>query len=152
MQIQRFDREAVLGFVNPLTYLTPNGVEVLSVSGTLNTFPYSEIKTIQFVRDFAAEASQERRQFSNRPKMDGLWVRLRFRDDDCLEGVLPNDLLQLEPHGFTIIPPDFSYINQRIFIPKVALTELQVLGVVGSPLRSDKRKPKPPKAQIGLFE
>ena len=76
---------------------------------------------------------------------------MTFRDDEVMEGILANNLLQLDPYGFTIVPPDPYSNNQRIFLPKAALKELQVLGVVGSPLK--RRKPKPePKEQIGLFE
>ena len=83
--------------------------------------------------------------------MEGLWVRLRFRDGDAMDGLLANNLLQLENQGFTIIPPDPGFQNQRVFVPKAALTEVQVLGVVGSPLRRRKAKPEA-KEQIGLFE
>ena len=67
--------------------------------------------------------------------MAGLWVRLRFRDDELLEGLLPNNLLLQEPQGFHFVPPDPTFQNQRIFVPRLALTEVQVLGVIGSPLR-----------------
>ena len=50
-----------------------------------------------------------------------------------------------------MIPPDPGFQNQRLFIPKTALIAVQVLGVIGSPLRL--RKPKPTaKEQIELFE
>ena len=112
--------------------------------------PYGEIKRVHFVKDFDPLGKPPvRNAFHSRPKLDGLWVRLLFKDGDALEGILSSNLLQLEPHGFTIVPPDYSYNNQRIFIPKRALAEIQVLGVVGSPLR---RKGKPVKNQIGLFE
>jgi len=150
VQIWRFDRDLLSGFVNPLTYLGAAGVELLSLSGTVSVVPYGDIKRVHFVKEFDPSGKlPTRNSFQTRPKMDGLWVRLRFRDGEALEGVLPNNLLQLEPHGFTIVPPDYSYNNQRIFVPKVALAEIQVLGVVGSPLR---QKAKPVKNQIGLFE
>ena len=150
--IRRFEREPVVGYVHPQTYLQPSGVEFLTPGGAVNTLPYQEVKTVSFVRDFdAAGQPEERKVFNTRPKMDGLWVRMRFRDDEVMEGILTNDLLQLEPYGFTVVPPDPYSNNQRIFLPRTALKELQVLGVVGSPLR--RRKPKPAaKEQIELFE
>ena len=89
-----------------------------------------------------------------RPKSGGLWLRFRFRDQDGLDGVVPNNLLSLETGGFTVVPPDPSFLNQRIYIPKSAVLEAQVLGVIGSPLRrpvARKQKPASP-AQIELFE
>jgi hypothetical protein len=141
------------GFVNPLTYLSPTGVELLNLSGTVSIVPYEEIKRVHFVKEFNASGkAPERSAFLTRPKLDGLWVRLLFKDGEALEGVLPNNLLQLESYGFTIVPPDYSYNNQRIFIPKPALADLQVLGVVGSPLRQARPKHRNAKDQIRLFE
>jgi len=68
-----------------------------------------------------------------------------------MEGILPNNLLQLEHYGFTVIPPDPFSNNQRVFIPRTALRSVEVLGVVGSPLRRRRAKPVP-KEQIGLFD
>jgi hypothetical protein len=91
------------------------------------------------------------RLFTTRPKMEGLWIRMRFRDGDAMDGLLSNNLLLMEPYGFSVIPPDPGFQNQRVFIPKAAVTGVQVLGVIGSPLRIRKTKPTP-KEQIGLFE
>ncbi len=153
VQIWRFDRDFLSGFVTPLTCFTEAGVELLSLTGTVSIVPYSEIKGIQFVKEFESLGkSPVRRAFLTRPKMDGLWVRMRFKDGECLEGVLANNLLQLEPYGFTVVPPDYSYNNQKMFVPKAALAEIQVLGVMGSALREGRRKPKAVKDQIGLFD
>jgi hypothetical protein len=65
-------------------------------------------------------------------------VRLSFRDGDTAEGLLPNNLLQVEPNGFFLIPPDPTFQNQRIFVPREALRDVQVLGVIGTPLRRPK--------------
>jgi hypothetical protein len=150
--IRRFEREPLVGFVNPQVYLRPGGIEIMTQGGAVTLVPYDEAKSVCFVKDFEASDSEpERKVFNTRPKTDGLWVRMTFRDDEVMEGILANNLLRLEPHGFTIVPPDPYSNNQRIFLPKAALKELQVLGVVGSPLK--RRKPKPEtKEQIGLFE
>ena len=150
--IRRFDREPLTGFVNAQTYLQPQGVELLTPGGALIVAPYSEIKVVCFVRDFGSvEPTQEKKVFNTRPKTDGLWVRMELRDGEVLEGILPNNLLQLTAEGFTVTPPDAYSNNQKLFVPRAALTQINVLGVVGSPLT--RRKPKPaPESQIGLFE
>ena len=149
--IRRFDREALTGYVNPSSYQQLTGIELLLADGNLATVPYGEIKTVSFVRDFDAPNETARQVFNTRPKMEGLWVGFQFRDGDRMEGVMPNNLLPAEPHGFTVIPPDPYSNHQRMFIPRSALRSVEVLGVVGSPLK--KRKAKvPPKEQIGLFD
>ena len=84
-----------------------------------------------FVREFSDDFEPERKAFLSRPKLDGLWVRLRYLDGEVLEGVVPNDLLSLLDNGIQITPPDLNSSTDRIFIPRSALSELTVLGVVG---------------------
>jgi hypothetical protein len=150
--VSRFDREPLSGFVNPQNYLLPEGLELLSQDGAVNVVPYAEVKLVCFVRDFhQGEPRKELRLFTTRPKMEGLWIRMRFRDGDAMDGLLSNNLLLMEPYGFSVVPPDPGFQNQRVFIPKAAVTGVQVLGVIGSPLRIRKTKPTP-KEQIDLFE
>ncbi len=115
------------------------------------TVPYEEIRTISFVRNFESGSESERQVFFTRPKMEGLWISLRFRDGEVLQGVMPNNLLQVEPYGFTVIPPDSFGNVQRVFVPRTAVQSVEVLGVVGSPLNRRKSKPVP-KDQINLFD
>jgi len=151
--ITRFDREALSGFVNPQSYLLSDGLELLSQSGALSVIPYGEIKLVCFVRDFQqGEPRKELRLFSTRPKMEGLWIRMQFRDGDAMDGLLSNNLLQLESQGFSVIPPDPGFQNQRIFVPKAALSGVQVLGIVGSPLRKIAKTKPPSKEQLEMFD
>jgi hypothetical protein len=150
--VSRFDRETLTGFVNPQTYLQPEGLELLSQSGSVSIIPYGEIKLVCFVRDFQqGEPRKELRLFTTRPKMEGLWLRMQFRDGDAMDGILPNNLLQLEMYGFSVIPPDPGFQNQRIFVPKAALLRMQVLGVVGSPLRMPRKTKPTAKEQLEMF-
>lgn len=149
--IRRYDREALAGYVNPISFLQPGGVELLSAQGNNSIVPYPEIRYVAFIREFDAAQGPERQVFNTRPKMAGLWVSLRFRDGERMEGIIPNNLLQIEASGFTVIPPDPSSNQQRVFIPRTSVISVEVLGVVGSPLK--KRKAQPiPKEQIGLFD
>jgi hypothetical protein len=151
--VSRFDREPLSGFVNPQSYLLAEGLELLSQSGSVSIVPFNEIKLVCFVRDFQqGEPRKELRLFTTRPKMEGLWLRMRFRDGDSMDGMLPNNLLQLDSYGFSVIPPDPGFQNQRVFVPRAALSGIQVLGVVGSALRMP-RKPKPArKDQLEMFD
>ncbi len=152
VRITRFDREALVGYVNPQTYLRTSGVELLTPGGEVALVPYEEIKAVSFIKDFDASGQlPERRTFNARPKMDGLWIRAQFRDGELMDGILANNLLHIESQGFTIVPPDPSSNNQKVFLPRTALRALEVLGVVGSPIRRHKPKPAP-KEQIGLFD
>jgi hypothetical protein len=105
--VVRFDREPVTGVVNPAVLFQDGFLEVLSLGGNLITIPATEAKAVCFVKDLpTTEVWKPNRFFTVRPKMEGLWLRLRFRDEDAMDGVAPNNLLLLEPNGFQVIPPD----------------------------------------------
>lgn len=147
--IRRFDREPLTGFVNPQAWQQPQGLEVLSQSGSIAVIPYEDVKTAFFVREFS-EVPVAGRMFQTRPKMQGLWLRLHFKDGEVMDGLMPNNLLQVEPYGFTFLPPNATSNNQRVFVPRAAVTEVLVLGVVGA--ASAKKEKPPAKEQIGLFD
>lgn len=150
----RFDRESLQGFVQTPAGLEGDAIELLRPDGSLVHVPHSEAKLVCFVREFeSGETWRDQPAFAARPKTPGLWVRFRFRDGDSLEGLLPNNLLQIETAGFSAIPPDPTFQNQRVFVPRSALTGVEVLGVIGSPLR---RRPAKPAAtdqdQLSMFD
>jgi len=149
--IRRFEREPVQGFANPQQYLQPAGIEILKTDGAILMLSYREVKCVAFVRDFPGPAiAEDRKVFHTRPKMEGLWVRLLFRDNDLMEGILPNNLLQIDPYGFSFVPPDPFSNSQRIFVPREALRDIHVLGVVGG--KAAKTKKAEVKEQAKLFE
>jgi len=149
--IRRFERETLAGYVSSVTFLEPGGVDLLSADGLVTRVPYEEIKTVDFVREFDVPKDEERQVFQTRPKMAGLWVSFHFRDGEIMEGILPNNLLQIEHQGFVVVPPDPYGNRQRVLVPRAALRSVEVLGVVGSPLKKRKAKPAP-EGQIGLFD
>lgn len=104
----------------------------MSPDGSVAQIPFSQVKAVSFVRDLdGSGVLSERKEYLARPKTAGLWVELCFRDGDKLEGVLSNNLLLLEPYGFGLTPPEATGNAQRIFVPRQALEEATVLGVVG---------------------
>jgi hypothetical protein len=125
------DRKAVRGYMNPSRLGQNQPVDLLTPDGEHEQFSLAKVRSIYFVREFSDDFEPERKAFLSRPKLDGLWVRLRFNDGDTLEGVVPNDLLMLLDSGLQITPPDLNSTTDRIFVPRSALTEVTVLGVVG---------------------
>ena len=124
------DRTTLQGYLNPMR-LPDDPLAVLTTNGEHREVPLKEIRAVYFVRDFTDDYEPERKAFFSRPKLDGLWVRLKFRDNETLEGVVSNDLLALLDSGIQITPPDLNGAAVRIFVPRSALSEVTVLGVVG---------------------
>jgi hypothetical protein len=151
--VRRLDHQLLAGYVAPQTYLRPEGIELIGRTAEVSLIPYGQIKAIYFVREFEGDPEADRKLFASRPKLDGLWVRLKFRDGELLEGVLPNNLLLMTEHGLTLTPPDANSNTHRVFVPRAALEDLKVLGVIGSPVHGGRRRHKEPaKEQMDLFE
>jgi hypothetical protein len=131
------------GYMNPNQLSDTNAMNLLTPDGENRALAVKEVRSIYFVSEFADDFEPERKVFLSRPKLEGLWVRLKFRDNECLEGVVPNDLLSLLDRGVQITPPDLHGVTLRIFIPRPALLEMKVLGVVGIARRKPATEPQP---------
>ncbi len=129
--VRKLDRDSVAGFVNPSAFVVDGKVEMLNTSGQVVTVELEEVKGVYFVRDFDDPNLPARKTFATRPRTEGLWVRMRFRDNEMMEGLMPNNLAHLGTDGFLVIPPDTRSNTQRIFVPRSALTEMLVLAVIG---------------------
>ena len=146
-----FDRTPIKGYVDPVTLGHEQSADLLTPDGEHRSIPLSTVKCIYFVREFQTPFQAERKVFLSRPKLDGLWLRLRFWDEDVMEGLVGNDLLDLLDTGIQITPPDLHGNNLRIFIPRSALEEMKVLGVVGAARRTPQEPRGAPASQSKLF-
>ncbi len=145
--VRKLDRDSLNGFVGA-QFLSEGRLELLNTAGNVVMVDLKDIKGVYFVRDFNESEDLARKTFTSRPRAEGLWVRLKFRDNDVIEGLMTNDLLQATTEGFTINPPDTRSNTQRIFVPRTALTEITVLGVIGEKVR---RKPTDER-QVAMFQ
>jgi hypothetical protein len=125
------DKKPLRGYLNPARLGQSDPLDLLTPEGERVEVPLARVRSVYFVREFSDNFEPERKAFLSRPKLDGLWVRLRYTDGDTLEGVVPNDLLSLLDNGLQITSPDLKSSTDRIFVPRAALTEVTVLGVVG---------------------
>jgi len=125
------DRPPIKGYLDPSTLGRAETIDLLTPEGERRSISLADVKSVHFVREFTDAYDLERRTFLSRPKLDGLWVRLRFRDNDVIEGIVSNNLVDLLDAGIQLTPPDLHGNCLRIFIPRSALVEMKVLGVVG---------------------
>jgi len=158
--VRKLDRSLVKGFVESATYLSLNRMEMIDREGRAMTVPLPEIKAVFFVRDFDGNPQRsERKLFQSRPRMAGLWVQMTFKDNEVLEGLLPNNLVEISQEGFLVTPADLYSNNLKIFVPRTALSKINVLGVIpdGRPRRLPQKgsglagETAPSERQIGLF-
>jgi hypothetical protein len=164
--VRRFTGDTLPGYL-PLAAFVRNRppqsvIDLLDLEGRVISLLINDIKHISYVRDFNLTDTSNperltRRTFLARPRSEGLWLRMTFRSGDQLEGLAPTDIGLLDDlindAGLQITPPDTRSNTQRIYVPRTALTSLQLIAVITSP---SKRKPLPaasvPSLQEDLFQ
>jgi len=145
------DLTPLKGYVNPADLPGTDTIDLLTADGEHHAVPADEIKAVYFVDDLNQTYLPERKSFLSRPKLEGLWLRLTFRDRDTLEGIVVNELLEILDRGIQFVPPDLHGNCSRVYVPRSALTEVKVLGVVGAAKRLA-RPAAVASAQPKLFE
>jgi hypothetical protein len=148
--VRKIDRDSISGYVAPANFVRDGKLELLNTSGNVVGIDLNEIKGVYFVREFGDSESLSRKTFTSRPRTEGLWVRLKFKDNEILEGMMPNDLSQTSTEGFLVNPPDLRSNTQRIFVPRSALASLTVLAVIGGTHRRRKAAPEDVR-QVPMF-
>src|SRR5947199_10334962 len=133
--VRKVDRDSINGYVSPTNFVHEGKLELLNTAGNVVGIDLKDIKGVYFVREFADSDTLSRKTFTSRPRTEGLWVRLRFKDNEVLEGLMPADLTQTTAEGFLVNPPDQRSNTQRIFVPRTALESMTVLAVIGATRR-----------------
>ena len=147
--VRKADRDSVNGYVAPSNFVVDGKLELLNTTGNVVAIDLRDIKAVYFVREFSDSDVLTRKTFTTRPRTEGLWVRLKFKDNEVIEGILPNDLTQNPPEGFLMNPPDLRSNTQRVFVPRTALTSVTVLAVIGAARR---RRKATDTRQVPMFD
>ena len=162
--VRTFAATLAWGYLPQGGFARSTGIDLMAVDGRISTIIINEIKTISYVRDFNLDDSLDperigRKSFPARPRGDGVWIKLSFRDDDCMEGLATFDLnfvdSMLEDGGIFMRPPDARANTQRVFVPRAALSSLEVLGFVTAPSKRLSAKladPQTLETQTKLFD
>ncbi len=88
------------------------------------------LKALFFVKSFEGRKGyREIKFFEKNPPIKGLWVRLKFYDEEYLEGVVRNSVQFLLDQGFFLKPPDLQSNNEILYVVKNSLADFRVLGV-----------------------
>lgn len=125
------DGTPLKGYLNPTGLPSAETIDLLTPDGEHKQIAVSAIKAIYFVADLNQSYEPQRTVFLSRPKLEGLWLRLTFRDRQIMEGISSNEFLEAVDRGVQFVPPDLHGNCLRMFVPRAALTEVKVLGVVG---------------------
>jgi hypothetical protein len=155
--VRKWGGEIVAGYLPPVDFLERDVVGLLGLDGNVTSVPVGDIKWICFVRDFTSgdQGQPERllqKTFRRRPRNPGLWVRARLKDNDSLDGLAQNDLSLLDNNGLLLIPPDTRSNTQRIFLPRQAIAQVEILAVVRVGTPGNPGRTLPQTLQGSLFK
>jgi hypothetical protein len=155
--VRRFAGDTLPGYLSSSSFVHDHALDLLDLGGRLIPLQLKDIKTVSYVRDFNLSDTQNperltRRAFLARPRSEGLWVRLTFRTGDLLEGLAPTDRSLLdalaEDDGLFLTPPDTRANTQRLYIPRAAIAELQLMAVITAPSRRQLAPTPTPKENL----
>ena len=150
--LRRFSPGLLWGYLPPSGFAHAGFLDLLDLSGRVQSIALADVKYAAFVRDFNTNDSSSperllRKTFLARPRTEGLWLRLTLRDGDRIEGLAPLDLTLadgwIEDLGVRLIPPDIRGNTQRLYIPRAAIDQMEILAVVTTPSKRKASSPIP---------
>lgn len=158
MIVRKFSRDWTAGYARPYFGQDAGELEILDLAGKVIQIPWNLVKWVCYVRDFNLssidQSNPERllhKQFAVRPRTAGLWLRMSLTDGDELEGLAANDRSLVDGAGLLLTPPDMRSNTQRIYVPRQAIQTLEVVSLIGAPVRRRPAAGSKPEEQPELF-
>jgi hypothetical protein len=140
--VRKFSREWYAGYAGAAFGQESDALEILDLTGKVLTIGWDAVKWVCYVRDFSSNtdsANPERllqKRFAVRPRTAGLWLRMSLKDGEELEGIAANDRSLVTGSGLLVTPPDTRSTTQRLYIPRQAIQNLEVVGIIGAAKRT----------------
>lgn len=147
--VRTLPNTAFAGYLSAHGLGETDSIQLLDLTGKVVSLLLLDVKWVCFVRDFnSGEIDNPERllkkNFSSRPRSAGIWLRLRLFDGEAIEGLATNDLTLLTGRGIFLVPPDARSNTQRMFIPRSAIRELEIVMVVAAGSRRNSTGIAPP--------
>jgi len=101
--------------------LTEGGEKIIDLNSAKALF---FVKTLEGQTDYV-----ELKFFERNPDIEGLWIKIRFRDGEATEGIVHNSLPFVADSGFFLRPPDPRSNNRVVYVVKSFLSDFRILGI-----------------------
>lgn len=156
--VRKFSRDWCAGYAGVDFGQQKSDLEILDPAGKVIRMAWEQVKWVCYVRDLPAGPSDQanperlvRKRFSVRPRTAGLLLRLTLGDGEELEGLAANDRSLVDGAGLLLTPPDTRSNTQRIYVPRQAIQNLEVMSLIGTAGRKRLKAAKSAEEQPGLF-
>jgi hypothetical protein len=137
--VRKFSRDWCAGYAETNFGQNTTELEILDLTGKVLWIAWKQVKWVCYVRELppasADQTNPERllhKRFSIRPRTPGLWLRMTLTDGEELEGLAANDRSLVEGAGLLLTPPDTRSNTQRIYLPRQAIQNLEVVSLIGA--------------------
>ena len=106
-------------------------------SESTSVFKLESLKALFFVKSFDGNPDhREAQHFAEAPVYPGIWIRVRFFDQEVIEGVVENSIRPFVEPGLLLRMPDSESNNLAAYVVKSSLQEIHILGVNTSALKT----------------
>jgi|SRR5579863_1727798 len=146
--VRKFSRDWHAGYAGVGFGQDSAELEILDLAGKVLRIGWDQVKWVCYVRDLPGSDSTNperllHKRFAIRPRTAGVWLRMTLTDGDELEGLAANDRTLLEGAGLLLTPPDTRSNTQRVYIPRLAIQTLEVVGLIGAARRRPQAEEQP---------
>jgi len=108
----------------------PPEIKLELSSGSREVINLQSAKALFFVKTLEGRTDYvELKFFERNPQIEGLWIKVRFRDGEVTEGIVHNSLPFVADSGFFLRPPDPQSNNRVVYVVKNFLTDFRILGI-----------------------
>ena len=122
--------QLIPGYLDKGRLLVRGILKMSDVNGEPLPVDLHKLKGLFFVHDFTGDRDYlEEKTLNTDPGRRGLRARIRFEDNESLEGITENSLELLVNPGFFFWPGDPKSNNRLIYVVKTALIGFTVLDV-----------------------
>jgi hypothetical protein len=122
--------QLIPGYLDKGRLLTRGVLKMSDQNGKPVPVDIHKLKAVFFVRNFTGNRDYlEEKTLAQDPDRPGLRARIRFEDNEMLEGVAENSLELLVNPGFFFWPGDKKSNNVLVYVLKSALIGFSILSV-----------------------
>jgi len=108
----------------------PPDIQLQLSTGDKRRVDLRSAKAVFFVKTFdGRDDYTELKFFERNPQIEGLWVKIKFQDNETTEGIVHNSIPFVRDPGFFLRPPDPHSNNRVVYVMKNYLSDFRVLGI-----------------------